>query len=315
MTHAIPDAELLETTEAAEGAPPQRTHTGPLLVAGEDADHARGVLHIAELLARRDRVNAHVLGVVQPLAFPASLFADLDREALEEGRRRMHLERMRQRLHQATGLAAFFTAEAVTGSVAPTLARAARQRGSELIMVGLEEPDGHNRTATEDAALQVTRAADAPVLAVPAGCGVLPKRALVAMDFGPASQRSAQAALPLLAQGAKLTLAYVEPEVDFAALGKEGWAEIHTHGVAGLFEKLRASLSVPGDVSVETVVLRGEPAAALLDHARRSDFDLIATGTQGETALDRHLTGSVSTALLRGARCAVLIAPPPEAAS
>jgi nucleotide-binding universal stress UspA family protein len=154
-----------------------------------------------------------------------------------------------------------------------------------------------------------------PVLAVPPGYGLLPKNALVAMDFGPASQRSAQAALPLLAQGAKLTLAYVEPEVDFAALGKEGWAEIHSHGVAGLFEKLKGSLSVPGDVSIETVVLRGDPAEALLDHARRGDFDLIATGTQGETALDRHLTGSVSTALLRGARCAVLIAPPLEAAS
>jgi nucleotide-binding universal stress UspA family protein len=131
------------------------------------------------------------------------------------------------------------------------------------------------------------------------------------MDFSPASQRAAQAAIPLLAQGAKLALAYVEPDVDFAALGKEGWAEIHDNGVARLFEQLAASLAAPGDISVDTVLLRGEPAAALLDHASRGDFDLVATGTQGQTELERHLTGSVSTAVLRGARCAVLIAPPP----
>jgi nucleotide-binding universal stress UspA family protein len=133
------------------------------------------------------------------------------------------------------------------------------------------------------------------------------------MDFSRASLRAARAAIPLLAQGAMLTLVYVEPDVDFTALGNEGWAEIHAHGVAGLFEKFSALLSVPGDVSVETVRLRGaDPAAAILDRARTGNFDLIATGTQGQTILDRHLTGSVSTALLRGARCSVLIAPVPE---
>ena len=312
MSGAGPEADVLEAAAAAADAPAQRTHTGPLLVAGEDSDYVRGVLHVAELLARRDRVNAHVLGVLRPLALPVSLVADLDRQALEDARRRTHLERLRQRLHQATGLAAFFTLEVVTGSPAPTLARAARERGSELIMVGLEDQGGQQRTATEDAALQVTRAADTPVLAVPETYALLPKRPLVAMDFSAASQRAARSLIPLLAPGAKLTLAYVEPDVDFAALGKEGWAEIHEHGVAGLFERLSASLSMPGDVTVETALLRGgDPATALLDHVRAGDFDLIATGTQGETPLDRHLTGSVSTALLRGARCAMLIAPPP----
>jgi nucleotide-binding universal stress UspA family protein len=50
----------------------------------------------------------------------------------------------------------------------------------------------------------------------------------------------------------------------------------------------------------------------VLDHASRGDVDLIATGTQGRMAPERHLTGSVSTAILRGARCPVLIAPPPR---
>jgi nucleotide-binding universal stress UspA family protein len=315
MVQTTLDADRVEANAGVDAPPPQRTHTGPLLIAGEDAEYTRGAMHVAELLARRDRVNAHVLGVVRPLAFPASLLSEIDREALEEGRRRTHLDRVRQRLHQATGLAAYFTVDAVSGSPAVQLARAARERGSELIMVGLEEYGAKGRTATEDAALQITQAAEVPVLAVPVDRASLPKHALVAMDFSPASQRAARAAVPLLAQAAKLTLAYVEPDVDLAALGREDWAEIHDRAFARLFDQLATSLSIPGDVSVETVLLRGEPAATLVDYSSRGDFDFVATGTQGETELERHRTGSVSTAVLRGARCAVLIAPPPRTSS
>ncbi|MGQ0713700.1 MAG: universal stress protein [Gemmatimonadaceae bacterium] len=302
----------MQITELESGALPQRTHTGPLLIAGEDADHAIGVFHVAELLARRDRVNAHVLGVLRPLTIPAALLTSVPRDALEEGRRRLYLGSVRQRLHQATGRAVFFSVEIVTGNPASTLARAALERGSELIMVGVADPGGEHRTATGDAALEIARASETPVLAVPAGYPLLPKNALVAMDFSSASVRAGRAAIPLLAQGAGLTLAYVEPDVDFALLGDARLAETHANGIARLFEELRASLAVPGDVSVATVFLRGaDPAAILLDYARAGDFDLIATGSQGEGAVDRHMTGSVSTALLRGARGAVLIAPAP----
>lgn len=58
-----------------------------------------------------------------------------------------------------------------------------------------------------------------------------------------------------------------------------------------------------------------DTAETLLEHARQHDLDLIATGTQAHTALDRHLTGSVSTALLRRAQRAVLMSPPKEASS
>src|SRR5688572_4583751 len=102
MPHTTPDADLLEAAGAGGAAAPQRTHTGPLLIGGEDADYMRGALHVAELLARRDRVNAHVLGVVRPLEFPVPLLVEVDHEALENGRRRQYFDRIRQRLHQAT---------------------------------------------------------------------------------------------------------------------------------------------------------------------------------------------------------------------
>jgi nucleotide-binding universal stress UspA family protein len=108
---------------------------------------------------------------------------------------------------------------------------------------------------------------------------------------------------------------YVEPDVELETLGNVGLGETHDHSVARLFEELCTSLTAPGDVTVETMLLRGDPAATVLDHASRDDVDLIAAGTQGRVALERHLTGSVSTAILRGARCPVLIAPPPRGSS
>lgn len=306
-------AHAFEWRTLLENGPPERTLAGPLLVAGHDAEYIGGALRIAEVLARRDRVNAHVLGAVPPLALPQLLLLNVDHEALEDGRQRQLLERLRQRLHRTTGRAAQFSVEAVGGSSAITLARAAQERRSQFIIVGLEEHGVRGRAATEDAALQVRGAAGIPVLAVPEGQTQLPRRALVAMDFSAASLRAARSTIPLLAKGATLTLAHVEPVVDFRALGMHGWAEIYERGVAAMLGPLATSLSVPGDITVDIAMLRtddADPAMALLERAQRDSSDLIATGTQGNTALDRHLTGSVSTALLRGAPCTVLIAPP-----
>jgi nucleotide-binding universal stress UspA family protein len=272
-----------------------------------------GALHVAQLLARRDRVNAHVLTVVRPLALPASLFSAVEQDAWEEARRQQQLASVRQRLHQTVGRTAHFSVSAESGSPAPVIARVAQERLAELILVGIDAHGALRRAETEDAALQVTRTADVPVLAVPPNVALLPRRALVAMDFSDASARAARAAVLTLASGGTLTLAHVTPDVDFSEMGKEGWGNIYERGVAGLFEQLAGELRVPGEVDVETVVLPGDASVHLLELATRGAFELIAAGSQTAPWVEWHLTGSVSTSLVRGARCAVLIAPPANA--
>ena len=291
----------------------RRTLVGPLLVAAEDASPVEGALRVAQLLARRDRVNAHVVTVVRPLALPASLFASGDHDAWEEFRRQQQLASVRQRLHETVGQTAHFRVTAESGSPAPAIARIARENQAELILLGIDAHGAPRRAATEDAALQVTRTADVPVVAVPSDVALLPRRALVAMDFSEASARAARAALVTLAGGGMLTLAHVAPEVDFREIGKEGWGQIYDRGVAGLFEQLADELRIPGDVDVETVVVRGDASTQLLEIAARGAFELVAAGSQTAPWVEWHLTGSVSTSLLRGARCPVLIAPPADA--
>jgi len=133
------------------------------------------------------------------------------------------------------------------------------------------------------------------------------------MDFTEASARAARAAVLTLASGGTLTLAHVTPDVDFREMGKEGWGHIYDRGVASLLEQLVGELRVPGEVDVEAVVVPGKASVDLLEFATRGAFDLIAAGSQTAAWVEWHLTGSVSTSLLRGARCAVLIAPPADA--
>jgi len=291
----------------------RRALVGPILIAGEDASPIDGALHMAQLLARRDRVNAHLLTVVRPLALPSSLFAAVDQDALEEARRQQQLTSIRQRLYQTVGRTAHFSVSAESGSPAPVVARLAREYRAELILVGMDAHGAPRRAETEDAALQVTRTVDVPVVAVPPNVALLPRRALVAMDFTEASARAARAAVLTLASGGTLTLAHVTPDVDFREMGKEGWGHIYDRGVASLLEQLVGELRVPGEVDVEAVVVPGKASVDLLEFATRGAFDLIAAGSQTAAWVEWHLTGSVSTSLLRGARCAVLIAPPADA--
>lgn len=284
--------------------------SGPVLIAGDETASSAGALRIGELLARRDRVNAHVLGVVRPLDASVWRLVDVDPETIETGRRIKHLEALRQRVYQTVGRSALFSVEVESGSPATVLARAAGDRASACILVGLDEREAAGRAATEDAALEVARRASVPVLAVPASAGRLPVRALVAADFGESSHGAARLAMQLLAEGSTLTLVHVEPETELRSLGDTELAGRYERGAAALLGDEADVLASAGGVGIETRVLASDDApAALLAMAADGAYDLVACGTQSATASEPRTTGSVSTALLRGARSMVLMAP------
>lgn len=67
------------------------------------------------------------------------------------------------------------------------------------------------------------------------------------------------------------------------------------------------------DVAWQLHVVEGEPATALLAHARAHGNDLLALGTHGRTGLRRALLGSVAETVLRDAPADVLVARLPAA--
>jgi len=63
-----------------------------------------------------------------------------------------------------------------------------------------------------------------------------------------------------------------------------------------LFNHVRAQLDPPDGMIVETVIVRGDPAASLLLFAQQTQGDLIAVGTPRHSFLERLVVGSVRCA-------------------
>jgi nucleotide-binding universal stress UspA family protein len=292
----------------------RRNLVGPLLIAGEEGRPLSGAIRLAEALARRDGVNAHVVSVVRPLSSPLSHLvcqvADLERHELEACRRRIWQARAQRQVHEAVGLSTFFSTGVELGEPVSITADTARLRVAEYILVGLPGLSSRGRARVEDAAFRLAKTAGVPVLAVPAHADCLPRSVLVNMDLGEASVRAARAALPLLAAGGSLTLAHVVPEVEFAPPDAGDWVEVGARGVADVLRRLGDELRLAGDLEVRSVVLKGDPVSVLSELAQ--DFDLLAVGAPKRQSFGRFLTGSVSADLLREAGGTVMIAPDPD---
>lgn len=63
-----------------------------------------------------------------------------------------------------------------------------------------------------------------------------------------------------------------------------------------------------GDDAVQTAVLRGKPANAIVEYASEHDIDMVTMGTHGRTGVSRYLAGSVTESVVRRSPCPVLTA-------
>ena len=128
---------------------------------------------------------------------------------------------------------------------------------------------------------------------------------LLPTDFSHASDAAVTFASSLAARfGSKLFLVHVEePPVAY------GGAELYygvPEPVTEDLERMLKEIEIPDDVPVERHLIRGEPAAAIVQFAKDHDIDMIVMGTHGRTGLWRMLMGSVAEAVVRRAPCPVL---------
>jgi hypothetical protein len=279
-----------------------------LLIAAVGDQPLLGALRLAEVLARRDRVDAHVLAVVPPLSASlsalASLGADLEPRELDEFLREKARVRTQRRVHEAVGLSTFFSTSAEIGPVGATIAAHARARSAAYLLVGLAPAETAARNTTAAAASRLAAAAAVPVVACTPDVDQLPDSALVVTDFGETSIRAARAALPLLADGGSLTLAHVIPMLN--APSSEAPALTAAKPAANVLRRLVDDLGDVGSVTVQIATLEGAPLSVLAEWVPQ--FDLIALGTTSRA--ESEAEGQVATAVFKHARGSVLIAPP-----
>lgn len=139
------------------------------------------------------------------------------------------------------------------------------------------------------------------------------RKILFPTDFSPFGQEALRWATSLARDsGAALIIVHVEePPMSY------GGGEVFIGGEEGDREELKKSLVkvVPTDAKVpfEHKLLVGDPATAIVEEADNENADLIVIGTHGRTGLTRLLMGSVAEAIVRRAKCPVLVVKHPSA--
>jgi nucleotide-binding universal stress UspA family protein len=288
---------------------------GPLLVA-TTGQQATAVITAARLLAVRLGREPYVIAVNELVPiYPEGVVAEPYPPSVFSERRRRLLDDVTRALRTAYDGDPSWPVEIVEGQPARVIADLARARHACMIVLGIGRHSPMDRIFGSETALQVIRLASRPVLAVAPTFARLPQRAVVAVDFSPASVRAAEEALALLGEGGTLTLVHVRPhDGDPRWLGDAALGATHGQRSAELFERLVAALDAPAQVVVEQVVLVGDPAAEVLAFAEREGADLIATGSSGLGFFDRLVVGSVTTRILRRSSVSLLVVPRPSAA-
>jgi nucleotide-binding universal stress UspA family protein len=290
----------------------------PIVVAVSGAADGAGPVRVASALERRfgSRVFAvQVLDVSDiPNPLPAALtyardlIGDTHYAEDEQARRRQFAEWL--------GAPNEWPIHVAVGSVANEILRYAERQGAALIVTGLRRHGALYHALRDDTVRTVARRARGVVLAVAPPLHGLPHRAVVGVDFGPASIRAARAALDVLAppgpsERVVLRLVHVDRSgVDGVRENTAGEALIKQLGVEAAFEQLVRELAAPTSVQVECVTRRGRPAAELLACADESGADLIAVGSLTHARIEQWILGSVTTEVLRDGRCSVLVIPP-----
>lgn len=299
---------LLTAVDAATYAP--AVHGAPVLVGCDGDPSSLPALYAAGALARRDGAAVRVVTAVSAVpVYAPSLEITFPPPELEKARYAAQRERVRRLVERVAGTPDAWPIELIPGPVAPVLVDAAHAAHAGRIAVGLGKHRFIDRVTGGESAIQVAHLADVPVFAVAPDVIDLPRRAVVAVDFSPSSVRAAREAMALLGETGTLTLVHVRPALEARVDAPPGWRELYAEGVEAWFARLREQLAAPAGITVQTVTRDGEIVRELLAAADAADAELIAVGSHGYGAIERMLLGSVSTALVRGAHCSVLVAP------
>lgn len=280
-----------------------------ILVASDGTPGALGALRMAASLQERDGARVEVMGVVEPIpAFDVGMMITIPESGLAEARRDGLDREIQEQIAEVTGDGGSWPLEVDAGIPGPRIVRKAKEIGATMIFLGLGRHRAVDRLLGGETALQVVRLSGCPVLAVPGAGGIIPRTALVAVDFSLHGEQAARVAARLIDPPGTVILAHVMQGLRFLRDVPEDWEARYRSEVEVRLEELRRGVEGKG-VEVRTRILEGDPARELLDLAQEEGVDLLAAGTHGHAFVARILLGSVSTRLLRGASVATLVAP------
>ncbi len=134
---------------------------------------------------------------------------------------------------------------------------------------------------------------------------------IVGVDFTPKTDRAMRSAISLAqATGSKVVLVHVVPSLAEIRGGPDADTTV-TATIEKRLQEQAEVLSTNTGVSVDYGVVVGpRPAEELVKYVKTWGGDLLVTGTEGRSGLDRILIGSVAESLIQAATVPVLVVGP-----
>lgn len=285
---------------------------GRVLLATDASATAESAVAVARALAERDAMPVDVISVVPPPAVGIGELTDL---GLVQPMHRSDAEECRVREGCVRAQLARHGVEAwpittCSGSPEDEIARAAHARGATLIVAGIGRHHPIDRLLGSEMTLRIVRAATVPVLATAEGAVAAPTRAVAGLDFSRSSMRAATAAARLLGPDHSIQLVHVPPIGQLPGVDDASWRARYERAARRRLDTIARGVHRATGVHVAGTICYGDPAAELLTMAEEMDADLIAIGAQHHGRVERILLGTVTTKILRAARCSVLVTPP-----
>jgi nucleotide-binding universal stress UspA family protein len=206
------------------------------------------------------------------------------------------------------------------GSVAPEILQAARDLGSDLVVMGTHGRGGFEHWLLGSVAENVLRRATCPVLTVPRQMSepngdrlVMFKSIVCAIDFSRDSQRALHYALSLAhAAAGRLILVHALEQFESeepVVTAHFDVPEFRRGLERDARQRLEDMLSPRVWCETDVVVAHGKASREVLRVAQAYDADLIVLGVHGRNAVDLLLFGSTTQHVLHQARIPVLTVP------
>jgi nucleotide-binding universal stress UspA family protein len=197
---------------------------------------------------------------------------------------------------------------------------------ADLLVMGTHGRSGFEHLLLGSVTEKVLRKAPCPVLVVPPhapgpgrAIGPVFKRIVCAVDLSNSSRRALDYALDLAQEAdARITLLHA---IEFPPALREvvfstdvDVDRMHAAAEAEYLRRLRALVppAARAYCTVATRVSEGKPHREISHVAADEHADLIVMGVQGRGAMDVMVFGSNTHAVIRGARCPVLVVPAPH---
>src|SRR6202162_3005247 len=226
-----------------------------LLLAIENDDNARAAIRVTDALTARGAVPSviHATELMAPVAGTPNSMLFFAEAVLGEQFHQGMARSLRALISATTGRARPWAVHSVTGEPSFCITQEAREKDCDLLVIGIHHHGAFEQAIGENTATRVMARAAVPVLGVRPTLSGLPRRIMVATDFGNASRESAHLAANLADPGGCVILVHASLPTPLVEEGDEGAALIQREGMEQAFLQLAAEISEGKSIRVETV--------------------------------------------------------------